>query len=204
MLGLISLNTLEAQWRGTSDDNTLFSKSKRFGVFFAVNGDYRLDGGLSTIETGIALNLGNGYLGIYGAGGDDINSFDQFGDVEFLKLAHGGLWFGFSPWQDKLIHPYADFKVGVGEADVYVFDPFYGVDSKMLLALNGNVGVEVNLTKWIRLNAYYGARSIKPFFEPQFDPESLSGNILGLGLKIGFFGRNRRNRWYSNNCTNFY
>ena len=198
LLRFIALNAASAQRYNNNEDKTLFSKSQRFGVFVAANGDYRLDGGLYTLETGLALNLGNGYFGIYGAAGDDINSFDQLGDVEFLKVAHGGLWFGFSPWQDKLIHPYADFKVGVGEADVEFWDPFYGVDSKALLAFNGNIGVEVNLTKWIRLNAYYGGRQIKPFFEPQFQPESLSGNIFGLGLKLGFFGReNNRGQWHS-------
>lgn len=202
-MGLMTLNTVQAQFfRYSEDDKTLFSRSNRLGVFFSVNGDYQLDGGLYTLETGLALNLGNGFIGIYGAAGDDISSFDQFGDVEFLKIAHGGLWFGFSPWQDKLIHPYADFKMGVGEADVYFFDPFYGIDSNVLLALNGNIGVELNLTKWIRLNAYYGGRTIKPFFEPQFQPESLSGNVIGLGLKMGFFGRDRSKRWHMSSHSN--
>ena len=204
-MGLMTLNTIHAQFfRYVEDDKTLFSRSNRLGVFFSASGDYRLDGGLYTLETGLALNLGNGFIGIYGAAGDDVSSFDQFNDVEFLKIAHGGLWFGFSPWQDKLIHPYADFKVGVGEANVYFFDPFYGVDSNVLLALNGSIGVELNLTKWIRLNAYYGGRNIKPFFDPQFQPESLSGNVIGLGLKMGFFGRDRSKRWHASSHSNTY
>jgi hypothetical protein len=205
-VALIGTGNLFAQRFGPGKtDKTLFSKSKRFGVFFAINSDYQLTNGLYTLETGLALNMGNGFLGIYGAGGDDLVAVDQFGDVEYLKLAHGGLWFGFSPWQDKMIHPYADFKLGVGEADIYVFDPFYGLDSKILMALNGNIGVEMNLTNWIRLNAYYGSRSIKPFFEPQFEPDKLSGGVLGVGLRIGFFGRQRGNRWHSvSNSSNSY
>ena len=88
-MGLMTLNTLQAQFlRYAEDDKTLFSRSNRLGVFFSVNGDYRLSGGLYTLETGLALNLGNGFIGIYGAAGDDVSSFDQFGDVEFLKNAN--------------------------------------------------------------------------------------------------------------------
>lgn len=191
----------------SNNDKTLLSKSSRFGVFWSLSGDYQLNGQLNlyTVESALAFNLGNGYLGFYGAASDEYTALNHFGDMDLLKLAHGGVWLGVNPWQDKVIHPFIDAKIGAGAVDVYLDNPGHSYyDTNALLALNGNIGVEVNLSRVIRLNAYYGKRIIEPFYEAQFDATELNGQVLGFGLRVGFFGKKRSGTRFNFNCNDSY
>ncbi|MEL6941469.1 MAG: hypothetical protein AAFO82_02280, partial [Bacteroidota bacterium] len=99
----LSAHTLLAQ-----ADQTLFNRG-RIGGFGAPIFDYYNISSEGDIDIasggGGALILGDFFIGGYGVG--DISRIETLenGRAEF-DLAHGGLWLGFTPLQQSVVHPH--------------------------------------------------------------------------------------------------
>ena len=198
-LMVCSFQMLVAQ-RGS--DNTLFSNSKRFGVFVSGSTDMHVRGpfDLYNVDGGLALNLGDFYFGGYGSIGSEYLNSAVWVDADYMRITQVGLWLGFNPWQRSTIHPFVDMKVGVGEMTIHHDDfPAVVLEANPLTSINGNIGLEINLSSWLRMNAYYGARRTAIWGEQSFANPNTKGRLIGVGLRVGWFGSERRGNGWSCN-----
>ena len=81
--------------------------------------------------------------------GDDAGEYD-------IKFGHGGLWLGFAPKSDKLIHFYGSTKIGWGKARLR--QDKENVFTDRVFVLTPEMGLEVNLTEWLKMSFTAGYR----------------------------------------------
>lgn len=174
---------------------TLFSRARILGGFAGplfefgnINGEYN-----PSMGGGAGLIVDDFFVGVYGLGSLDAVHHAIHNDDGFrADLAHGGLWFGYTPHTFRLVHPYSSLKVGWGYADIRS-DNFHFVRSgDGIFALVPEVGMEMNITKYCRLSGSIGYRMITDVDQldnlANKDFSSLTGQLT---LRFGWFGRHR-------------
>lgn len=176
-----------------SQTETLFSNIRHVGGFGGpmieisqINGETIAD-----VGGGGALILNNFFFGGYGMGTNAPNiSIDQ--DVFDINFRHGGLWFGYTYKPQKLVHLYSSFRLGWGQANL-----IDGAGEKQyadnILALSPEVGIEINLTSWIRVGLTGGYRfvdGINSLEEASQDltDDSFSSPFGNITFRFGGFG----------------
>jgi len=186
----IALAAIQAQ----AQDQTLLGRSTRIGFFVSPYLEY---GPLNkpwetSIGGGLGLVLGDGFIGLYGAAGADYDQVLQDNDVERIDLAHGGLWVGYNPVQRWLFHPYATVRFGPGVVNIDTddWDDYYD----NVLVLSPELGVEMNLTRFLRIAATGGYRWVDGVSSAGLDNDDFSGWTGALTLRLGYFGKDRRMR----------
>ena len=125
-------------------DQTVFSHAKRAGFFVTplieqgpLNEPWRTSGG-----GGFAFVVGDAFIGGYGLAGLDYDQLFFNEDLERIDLAHGGLWLGYSPFQNKVVHPTTSLKVGWGAAHIDIDDyedDFIDDDEQWILDNKGDL-----------------------------------------------------------------
>ncbi len=133
----------------------------------------------SALEDDFAVCVGGGgavifnqtfYIGGYGEGlttGHYRYDLSDVTDMEEPKVSfgHGGLWLGYLLDSFKAVHFGTSLKIGFGEislydGDDYDYDPENRKAKDQFFALIPQVEVEVNITKWFKLNAGAGYRYV--------------------------------------------
>ena len=140
--------------------------------------------------------IDNVFIGFYGLG--STNDFVQnINEDDFsLDLAHGGLWFGYTPNTFKVFHPYTSLKVGWGFADINQrrFNNHI-VNGDAIFALTPEAGLELNVTRHFRIGGSIGYRWVTDVDQlagyGDKDFSSLTGQIT---MRFGWFGKGRKNR----------
>lgn len=101
----------------------------------------------------------------------------------------GALWTGYSILTRKKVHPYVSLKAGWGGVSIRDNNDFDTVYSDSVLSLHPEAGVELNLTRVVRLVVSGGYRQVMqvdglPFGLEQEDFSSFSGLVT---LRLGGF-----------------
>jgi hypothetical protein len=192
LLALIATSfTLSAQ------DQTVFNRTNRSGIFGGPMWEQGPLGGSNNFETlaggGFGLVLGDAMVGIYGMAGLDYEDVIFDDELERLDLAHGGLWLGYTPWQDKVIHPIVQVKTGIGALNVDV-DGFPDDEIDGILVVHPELGAELNITRWFRISASAGYRWLDEVDSQYVSAADFSGLTGNLTLRFGWFGRDKRPR----------
>lgn len=108
---------------------------------------------------GGALVMSPVFLGGYGMGTTypvhTITEGPNAGEYD-VKFGHGGLWLGFVPKSDKLIHFYGSAKVGWGKARLRQDKENLFTDR--VFVMTPELGLEVNLTEWLKMSFTAGYR----------------------------------------------
>ena len=177
------------------ESETLFNNARVVGGF----GGPLFEWGI-TNDIGHATGGGGGiivdnvFIGAYGLGSIDFQDFFETGEIESVKLAHGGLWLGGSWPTHKLVHLYGSAKVGWGALDIRIDDPNqYYEDIDKVFVLSPEIGVELNLTKWMRLSGTVGYRYLNGVNNGQaFTNDDFRGYTAGVTLRFGWFGNPRQ------------
>ena len=187
-LSVIAMLALQAQ----AQDRTLLSTNGRVGFFLS---PYIEQGPLNepwrtSLGGGAGLILGNAFLGVYGAAGADYEQVLNENELDRIDLAHGGLWIGYVPFQHWAIHPYSTVKLGAGVVNIETNGYNDFVDNVALIT--PEIGVELNLTRFLRISAAVGYRWIDGVSTPGLTNSDFDGVTGSLALRIGYFGRNRR------------
>lgn len=136
---------------------------------------------------GVVIN--NFFVGGFGigTGADNVLINEERYDVD---LGYGGLWLGYSFLDDRVAHPYVSLQAAIGGVEVYEtsrdFDP---LSENTVGVLVPEVGVEINLTQWMRLVGTVGYRWVSPF-DSAIDLESndLSNVNFGITFRFGYWG----------------
>ncbi|MCB0689718.1 MAG: outer membrane beta-barrel protein [Saprospiraceae bacterium] len=172
---------------------TLFSRARVMGGFGGpllefsnIKGDYT-----TSMGGGGGLIIDNLFIGFYGIGSLDHLQYNIDNEDDFrMDLAHGGLWLGYTPYSFKMIHPYVSTKIGWGFADIRN-DPFrINSNGDAIFAFTPEVGMELNLTKFFRINATLGYRMISDVDQlPDYSNKDFSSLTGQITFRFGWFGR---------------
>lgn len=184
------------RWNGGSNDETLFSRSRRVGLFVSPIVEFSdFKNNLTTASGGgIGLVAGDFFIGGYGLGTVD---YDRIINEDFdrLDMGHGGFWLGYVAPQHEVVHFFSSVKAGWGAVDIE-FDSNNEPDYEdTFFALTPEAGLEVNVFRWLRIGGAVGYRFMNGLAEnPSFDTKDFQGMTASLTFRIGAFGRDR-GRW---------
>ncbi|MBK7406657.1 MAG: hypothetical protein IPL49_11665 [Saprospirales bacterium] len=178
--------------RTSNQDKTLLGRNGRVGFFVS---PYIEQGPLNepwrtSLGGGVGLILGNAFLGVYGAAGADYEQVLNQDQLDRIDLAHGGLWLGFTPIQHWALHPYGTMKLGAGVVNIDTNGWNDYVDN--VLVWSPELGVELNLTRFLRLAGTAGYRWVDGVSTPNLTDSDFSGWTGTLTLRLGYFGRDHR------------
>lgn len=188
---ILSFTTLSAQ------QETLFKHVRVRGAFGAPISEIGLNNNLNTsFGFGGGLVLNSMFIGAYGLASTDVDDWLEEGDLEVLDIGHGGLWIGggFKPY--KLLHVYGSARLGWGAVNIRLNDNVEYEDVDKIFAATPEIGMELNITRWLRLAGTVGYRFVSGTRESNgYTDEDFSGAIAGITLRIGGFGSNRYANW---------
>jgi hypothetical protein len=175
----------------SAQDETLFNNLDVTGAFGSViietgsiNGEVGAD-----VGGGGALVMSPLFIGGYGMGTSypvhTVTTGEKPGDYD-IKFGHGGLWLGVAPNSHKLIHFYGSTKIGWGKARLR--QDKESVFTDRVFVLTPELGVEINLTEWLKMGLTGGYRWVNGVTHlPELANEDFSSPIGILTFRIGGF-----------------
>jgi len=167
---------------------TLFGNATSFGGFGGPMIEFSNINGtvVGDVGGGGALVINDFFVGGYGFG-NDAASVDIDNELYDIDFGHGGLWFGYTHKQHKLVHLYTSFRVGWGEVELLLDDRKVFDDDFLTLA--PEAGVELNITSWFKLGLSGGYRYVSGVEDlPNLANEDFSGMFGALTFRFGGFG----------------
>ncbi|MEL6668103.1 MAG: hypothetical protein AAFP08_03990 [Bacteroidota bacterium] len=189
---------LSAQTHG--NHQTILGRSQLNGGFGSPLLEIGVSDGITNmVGGGGGLVFRNFFFGLYGLGSTDaLGELLDEGEISRLEIAHGGLWFGITPQSYNAVHPYMSIKAGWGAVEVDFDDPSQDFDDvDQVFVLTPEIGMELNLTRWMRVSGGLGYRYLSGINEGNPVNESdLNGLVANVTLRFGWFGSN--NNWNHN------
>jgi hypothetical protein len=161
--------------------------------FSGVNGDFTV----STGGGGALLINQQMFIGLYGLGSHHhtrvVVNGEQF-DRARLNFGHGGLWMGYIHRSHELIHYGVSTKIGGGnieltDNDVRLFDEEREIGHEEVFVFTPQVEVEVNVLKWLKLNAGLGYRVVTEVDMADFRNGDFSSFQGTFTLMFGWFNQ---------------
>lgn len=114
-----------------------------------------------------------------------------------LRMSHGGLWLGYDAQAHKLLHLTSSLKLGWGNLQFYrshsnFYNDSQSVKQEQFFMLTPEVGVEVNITKFMKiaLTGGYRVGIANAITEDSGSVINLNGQYAALTFKFGWFGKN--------------
>jgi len=184
LLCLVAGVGLEAQDR----TQTLFSDENSYGGFGGPIIEFSNINGtvVGDLGWGGAFSVNNFFLGGYKLGNDGAQTMiaDERYDIHF---GHGGFWMGYAFSESKLIHVYSSLRVGWGDAELKQNDDKFFDDN--LLALSPELGLELNVTNWLRVGFTAGYRAVSGIDDlPNLSNDNFTSMYGALTFRFGGFG----------------
>jgi hypothetical protein len=177
---LFNNNMLRGAWGGLHFSHSRVSDYSGFGL-----------GG----SVGLVFNSLS--LGLYGHG-EVFDGFKRDNRDYAFTLGHGGLFLGYSYPTKKALHLMSSVKLGgggVGLARRYSdWDWEFEEDdfNDAVFVVIPEVGVELNLTHWMRLSATAGYRFVGGFQGiTELGKKDLNAPMFGLNFRFGWFGHGK-------------
>lgn len=161
--------------------------------FSDINGDFTV----ATGGGGALLINQQIFIGLYGLGSHHhtrvVVDGEQFDRAKF-HFGYGGLWLGYIHRSHELVHYGISTKIGGGhieltDDDQRIFDEEREIDHEGVFVFTPQVEVEVNVLKWMKLNAGLGYRVVTEVDMADFrnrDFSSLQGTFT---LMFGWFNQ---------------
>ena len=179
----------------SAQDQTLFGRSSRFGLFVQTGletGKIKSDR-QTGVNAGAGLIFGDGFIGAYGQGYADLDGWNWQGNDNSIDFAHGGLWLGYTPYQTRAIHPFSSVKLGWGAVDIQDIDNFDPTidDFDQVWVIQPDLGLELNVFRFMRLSGTVGYRWVNDVELNGLSNGDFRGWTAGLSLRIGWFGNSK-------------
>jgi hypothetical protein len=173
---------------------TFFSNTRLSGAFGAPIIEVGFNNDMATaVGGGGAIVFSDFFIGAYGVASGDFQGLLDNNDLDQLDIGHGGLWLGFTPRTYSLVHIYSSARIGWGALDIDLRDG--GVrysELDKVFVLTPEIGLEANVTKWLRVSGTIGYRWVRGVRDNGFvDNRDFTGSISSITLRIGWFGHRR-------------
>lgn len=161
----------------------------------------------SSLKGELAVSNGGGgaillnkkfFIGGYGFRlSNDVNITVTDTDQSILNFNHGGLWLGYIHQPTSLIHFGGSLKIGRGTVSLHelpttippVNFPNFDFNSDNVLVFSPQGEIEMNVTKWFKLNAGIGYRMVTGVNNDYLNKNDLNGINFSLGFLFGWYGR---------------
>lgn len=162
----------------------------------------------SSIGDDLAVGTGGGlailinqsiFFGAYGQGitTSDFRVWEENTVENPLNIrpvfGHGGFWIGGNIFSKKVVHLTVSTKLGWGVLGVFEEDFDFDFDRELVRDLTfvatPEVGVEVNIAKWMKINGTVGYRYAPGISNPYYAKNSLDGVTGSINLLFGWFGQ---------------
>jgi len=185
---------------GLAQTETIFGNARAVGGFGAPIVEIGLNDDVYTsIGAGGGLIINGFFIGGYGMAAVDFDEIvDNDETFDNLEFGHGGLWMGFNLWPYKVLHFYGSGRLGWGAIDIQLDNGVEFEDLDQIFVLTPEAGLELNLTRWLRLAGTVGYRFVDGVDETRgYREDDFEGLTAGITLRIGGFGhrQHRRNDW---------
>ncbi len=180
-------------------EQTLFSKSKLRGGWGGVDFSTSKIGEHTGYGAGGSLGLvfNNLSVGLYGTG-DVYDGFRRENKNYAFTLGHGGLVLGYAYPTKKALHLMGSVKVGAGAVGLARRYNDWDLEldendiNDAIFVVTPEVGVELNLTHWMRVSATAGYRFVDGFEGiPELGKKDLNAPMFGLNFRFGWFGHGK-------------
>jgi len=152
-----------------------------FGSFILNFGSNNKDGYVLSGGGGAALLNKKYYIGGFGMSGS-INAVSKTNAPLPIDINYGGFWLGYIYNKDMLIHPTASLKLGWGNATLQNGDL-----SDNIFAFIPQVGAEVNIAKWIKVELGLSYQVVTGISLINIEASQLRKPHIGLDFKFGWF-----------------
>ncbi len=177
-------------------EQTLFTRAKLRGGWIGSSfsnskvGDYNGYGAGGSL--GLVFNSFS--VGLYGQG-ESFDGFQRDNRNYAFTMGHGGLYLGYSYPTKKALHLMGSLKIGGGgvgmarrhhDWDWELEEEDFG---DAIFVILPEVGLELNVTHWMRMSATAGYRVVNGFRGiPELNKNDLNAPIFGLNFRFGWFG----------------
>lgn len=105
-----------------------------------------------------------------------------------LDMGYGGLWLGYIYRPTKVVHLNFSLPIGGGTASFDRIGDGYDADiNDAIFVINPNLGMELNLTKWMKFTANAGYMLAMGLDNDYIASDALNSPNLTLGFKFGYF-----------------
>lgn len=148
----------------------------------SINGEVGAD-----VGGGGAIIFDNLFLGGYGLGSSypEININDELYEIRFK---HGGFWLGYVAKPNKVAHLYSSLRIGWGKAQLRQDKD--AIFSDRLFTMTPELGVEINLTRFMKLGISGGYRWVNGVNLDVLDSGDFSSPVGLLTFRFGSFDEN--------------
>lgn len=164
--------------------NTLINRIDNFSGFGGVIlnfGSNHKDGYVLSGGGGAALLNKTYYIGGFGMSGV-MNAIARTDAPLSIDINYGGFWLGYIYSKDMLIHPTGSIKMGWGNATLKNSNL-----SDNIFALMPQIGAEINVTKWVKVELGFSYQLINGINLIDIDASELRQPHIGLDFKFGWF-----------------
>ncbi len=175
-----------------AQQETLFRHAKVRGAFGGPIWEMGLNDNVQpSYGGGGGIVINNIFIGGYGLASLDVEKLIVNGDVDKIKLAHGGFWLGATYMPHKLLHLYGTTRIGWGALDIKESTATYW-DLDRVFVLTPEVGAELNITSWMHLTGTIGYRYLNGVnADSSYKNQDFSGATASISLRFGWFGWRR-------------
>lgn len=183
------------------EQKTLFGKKRtgvKSGIGFAVSPTSQI--GSIDKSTALILGIRGGIVlsdrwtvgGIVQTSANNIMPKSETDNRVYLHMNMFGGLLEYTIWSEKLVHLTFPFAIGAGKVEMDRLDKASGISGnpygeKYFLTVQPSALVEVNLHKYIRLNAGVNYRFVGNMSYRNFSQQALSGASGVVGVKFGLF-----------------
>ncbi|NJN77957.1 MAG: hypothetical protein HC803_06175 [Saprospiraceae bacterium] len=146
----------------------------------------------SPLNNNFNLGIGGGggivindfYIGVFGIGQTFQNSLMEVTqETKQVNLGYGGLWLGYSFYNDYKLHPFVSLRSGLGSLALHNNQDLSLMRQNMVV-LTPEMGLEFNVTDKFRIASTVGYRWLSSFDERKLPKENYSGITLNLALRV--------------------
>ncbi|MGK7397273.1 MAG: hypothetical protein ACNS62_22040 [Candidatus Cyclobacteriaceae bacterium M3_2C_046] len=188
-IGLISMLIITDLSAQTEDTETLMDQITSISGFGGFMMEFApIDGDLNVATGGGGALLFEKkiFVGGYGLGliGDVVKDFEVVQDAR-LRYNHGGFWLGYITRPAKLVHFGFDTKLGWGAVRLEKQGREELYDK--IFVLSPQLGAEVNLTTWFKVNIAVGYRLVSGLENQFFTNTDFSNPTFSLDFLFGWF-----------------
>ena len=173
-------------WGLSAQQETLLGNVNSIGAFGgpmieigSINGEVGAD-----VGGGGALIFDDLFIGGYGLG----TSYPEIslgGEIYQVRYKQGGFWLGYVTEPNNLVHSYVSLRMGWGRAQLRQNNETEYSDR--LFAMTPELGVEINLTRFLKLGISGGYRWISGVNLPRLDSSDFSSPVGLLTFRFGSF-----------------
>lgn len=169
------LNTIN-----TKESNTIgrFGSSIFLGSSMNNSFDVGIGGG-----GGIVIN--DFYVGVFGIGQTFQNSLVEVTtEAQQVDIGYGGLWLGYSFYNDYKLHPFVSLRSGLGALSVHNDSQNMALMRENMVVLTPEMGLEFNVSDNFKVASTVGYRWLSSFDERKLPRDNYSGMTLNLVLRV--------------------